>query len=61
MRSRRKPRPFLGILFECCRVYVRVYKNAAGDAYVGACPRCLARLRVAVGTGGTSRRLFRAR
>ena len=52
---------FLGILFECCHVYARIYRDAAGTAYEGVCPRCRRRVRVAVGPGGTERRMFIAR
>jgi len=55
---RRPPRPWLSVLFDCCRVYQRVYRNAAGDAYVGGCPRCGRRVRFPVGPGGTSARAF---
>ncbi len=53
-------RAYIGIMFDCCGVYARIYKNRAGDAYVGWCPRCLRQLRLKVGQGGTNQRLFRA-
>ena len=33
-----RPR-FVGIHFQCCRVYSRVFVNQQGTAYVGNCPR----------------------
>lgn len=51
---------FLGIMFNCCQVYSRIYKNKDGTAYVGRCPRCMRNVRVAVGEGGTSTRFFNA-
>ncbi len=56
----RQPRPFVGVNFECCGVYQRVYINSAGTGYEGRCPRCLAQVRLAIGPGGTSARIFRA-
>lgn len=53
-------RPWIGVHFECCGVYSRIYRCAAGDAYEGRCPRCAGRLHVAVGPGGTTQRIFRA-
>ena len=53
-------RSYLGIMFECCGVYARIYKNKEGTAYVGRCPRCLKQVRIRVGEGGTSCRFFRA-
>lgn len=52
-------RPFLGIWFECCHVYGRIYKNKDGTAYTGRCPKCLRSVRVRVGGEGTNRRFFR--
>jgi hypothetical protein len=48
------PRPFLGLHMRCCHVYVRVYANAAGDAFVGRCPRCGVPVRVDVDDEGGS-------
>ena len=54
-------RPFLGVMFECCNVYSRIYKNKEGTAYVGHCPKCAKRLVVRIAPGGTDNRFFRAR
>jgi hypothetical protein len=59
--SSRKPRPFLSVLFECCHVYQRVYRDADDALYVGRCPRCGATVRFQVGPGGTPARFFVAR
>lgn len=56
----RTPKKFLGIMFNCCGVYGRIYENADGTAYVGRCPRCLKSIRVKIGEGGTSSRFFEA-
>ncbi len=53
-------RPFLQIWYRCCNVYGRLAKNATGTHYEGRCPRCLGRLEVPIGEGGTSRRSFEA-
>lgn len=56
-----KKRAFLGIWFECCHVYGRLYKNKTETAYVGRCPRCLrpVSVRISKDGDGTSRRFFR--
>lgn len=51
-------RPWVGIHFDCCGIYTRVYRNREGTAYVGVCPRCTRRVRLKVGPNGTSARFF---
>lgn len=51
---------YLGIMFNCCNVYARIYKNRDGSAYVGRCPKCMRTVRVQVGEGGTNQRFFNA-
>ncbi|MDP6446297.1 MAG: hypothetical protein QGG36_09270 [Pirellulaceae bacterium] len=59
--SSRKPqpsKPFLGVRFQCCSIYARIYLNANGDQYAGACPRCAKPVRFQVAPGGSSSRFF---
>lgn len=51
---------FVGILFRCCNLYRRIYRNAQGTAYEGSCPKCGKHARIAIGKGGTSSRFFEA-
>ncbi len=55
-----KAKEFIGIHFRCCNVYGRVYKNKAGTAYVGWCPRCMRKVEAKVGRDGqgTDQRIF---
>jgi hypothetical protein len=53
-------RPFLGVRFDCCNVYLRIYRNKEGTAYEGRCPKCLRRLSIPIGPGGSSNRFFTA-
>ena len=52
-------RAFIGVWFECCNTYGRLYKNANGTMYVGRCPKCLRPVTARIGAEGTNRRFFR--
>jgi hypothetical protein len=52
-------REHLGIMFECCRVYTRIYRNKAGNAYVGWCPRCAKKVTIPISPLGTDSRFFK--
>lgn len=55
------PRPYIGVHFDCCGVYVRIYRAPGADRYVGRCPCCGARVTAQVGSDGTTQRIFHAR
>lgn len=52
-------RRFVGIHFLCCDIYTRVYANRDGEAYEGNCPRCSKKVKLRIGPGGTSSRMFK--
>jgi len=51
---------FLGIMFECCNVYGRIYKNKEGTHYIGRCPKCMRQIKIKIGENGTNTRFFKA-
>ena len=51
---------FLGIMFECCNIYRRIYINKEGNAYEGRCPKCFGEVKIIIGPGGSEKRIFRA-
>ena len=59
-RERGAARPYLGVRFDCCGAYSRVYRNRDHTAYEGRCPRCLRMLRIRIDPSGVPARFFRA-
>lgn len=53
-------RGFIGVRFECCGIYQRIYRHATKPEYRGRCPKCLREVIIPIGSGGTSCRLFTA-
>lgn len=60
MEEKNKNSNFLGVMFECCNVYGRLYKNKEGTYYQGRCPKCMRQIKIKIGEGGTNQRFFRA-
>lgn len=58
-QSQSVARPFLSVLFDCCGVYQRIYRDPSEPAYKGRCPRCGRAVHFPVGQGGTTARFFR--
>ncbi len=55
-------RKFVGVHFECCGVYARIYHNEEKNAYIGNCPVCRAPVRILVDAQkGVDARFFRVR
>ena len=53
---------FIGVHFECCHVYQRVYVNDRGDAYEGRCPMCGRKVRALIDPSkGIDARFFTAK
>jgi len=56
--SQNRKRPHIGVVFKCCRIYSRIYLNKKGDAFVGWCPRCSAKMEVLVSPIGSKSKFF---
>lgn len=59
-RSDGQRRPYVGIRFDCCAVYVRVYRRREQMYYEARCPKCLRATRIRVAPNGVSTRFFTA-
>lgn len=53
-------RPWIGIHFECCDVYQRVYRKPEDDHYLGFCPKCGRKIRLRVSADGVNAKFLRA-
>ncbi len=53
-----KKREFVGIFWECCKVYSRIYLNSRGTAFVGWCPKCARRVQMNISQSGSKSRFF---
>ncbi len=51
---------FIGVTFDCCQVYTRIYINKTETAYEGRCPKCLRKICVNIREGGVDCRFFSA-
>jgi len=53
---------FIGVKFECCGVYSRIYYNEKENGYTGNCPLCRRKVRVRIDPEkGINARFFIAR
>ncbi len=50
---------YIGVFFECCSAYARIYINREKTSYVGWCPKCAHRIEIKIGKEGTDSRFFR--
>jgi hypothetical protein len=53
-------RLWVGIQFECCGVYKRVYRDPDVPLYEGQCPQCGRKITMRVGPDGVNSRIFKA-
>ncbi len=53
-------RPWLAVRWQCCCTYSRIYRNPAGTAYHGRCPRCAKPIHIRIAADGTANRFFEA-
>jgi hypothetical protein len=53
-------RLWVGVHFECCGVYQRIYREPEVPFYEGQCPQCGRRVTMRVGPDGVSSRIFKA-
>ena len=58
--EKKEQRKFIGVKFNCCNIYVRIYANKEGTAYEGRCPKCFRPVKFKIGEGGTDHRFFEA-
>ncbi len=57
---KRPARRWVGVRFDCCGVYTRIYRRPQARAYRGRCPRCRRLVTLRVAAHGVQARIFRA-
>ena len=53
------PRRFVGIMFDCCNIYGRLYLSKQRTAFEGRCPRCYRQVSVPASENGVDARFLR--
>ncbi|MCL2844298.1 MAG: hypothetical protein FWE23_02460 [Chitinivibrionia bacterium] len=48
----------MGVRFDCCGVYTRLYRPVERPYYYGNCPKCGKAVHIPVAKGGSSSRFF---
>ena len=56
--TKKTPRPFVGIMFKCCKVYSRIYLNKNRDAFIGWCPKCGKKVTLKISPDGVDSQFF---
>jgi hypothetical protein len=51
-------RPFISVMFRCCKVYGRAYLTADKQKFEARCPRCYQLVTLQVSPQGTVSRFF---
>jgi len=57
-KPQRQTRPYVGVTWDCCHVYSRIYLNRKETAYVGWCPKCGKRIQMDLSPTGSKSRFF---
>lgn len=60
MEMQRVRKQFIGVKFDCCQVYTRIYANKEETAYVGRCPKCLRKIHIKIHRDGVDCKFFSA-
>jgi len=58
--DKKAQRKFIGVKFNCCGIYVRIYMNKEGTGYEGRCPKCFRPVKFKIGGDGVDHRFFEA-
>lgn len=51
-------RPFVGVMFRCCKVYGRAYLTADKRRFEARCPQCYQLVTLQVSSQGSNSRFF---